>query len=171
MKSPIAEHSDLVLCATPSEIKYFQAPLASKISQVALVDAARLHRPVPQEQDHQAFAVGGLEIIGTSPEEALSLFLQARYAGRLRFSVGFPQSMPSMPLTDARLRLRIPDGYKSLPAVARGVQSRSAGLSTFQSPIGSTVRSNPPSRFGKLPVRDSLRLSFELFKDHMRVCN
>jgi RpiR family transcriptional regulator, carbohydrate utilization regulator len=39
MKSPIVEHSDLVLYATPSEIKYFQAPLASRITQLALVDA------------------------------------------------------------------------------------------------------------------------------------
>jgi DNA-binding MurR/RpiR family transcriptional regulator len=39
MKSPITEHSDLVLYATPSEIKYFQAPLASRITQLALVDA------------------------------------------------------------------------------------------------------------------------------------
>jgi RpiR family transcriptional regulator, carbohydrate utilization regulator len=39
MKSPISVHSDLVLYATPSEIKYFQAPLASRITQLALVDA------------------------------------------------------------------------------------------------------------------------------------
>ncbi len=39
MKSPISAHSDLVLYATPSEIKYFQAPLASRITQLALVDA------------------------------------------------------------------------------------------------------------------------------------
>ncbi|MEW5976238.1 MAG: MurR/RpiR family transcriptional regulator [Acidobacteriota bacterium] len=39
MKSPITEHSDLVLYATPSEVKYFQAPLASRITQLALVDA------------------------------------------------------------------------------------------------------------------------------------
>ncbi len=39
MKSPITEHSDLVLYATPSEIKYFQAPLASRVTQLALVDA------------------------------------------------------------------------------------------------------------------------------------
>ena len=39
VKSPIVEHSDLVLYATPSEIKYFQAPLASRITQLALVDA------------------------------------------------------------------------------------------------------------------------------------
>jgi DNA-binding MurR/RpiR family transcriptional regulator len=39
MKSPIVEQSDLVLYATPSEIKYFQAPLASRITQLALVDA------------------------------------------------------------------------------------------------------------------------------------
>jgi RpiR family transcriptional regulator, carbohydrate utilization regulator len=39
MKSPITKHSDLVLYATPSEVKYFQAPLASRITQLALVDA------------------------------------------------------------------------------------------------------------------------------------
>jgi DNA-binding MurR/RpiR family transcriptional regulator len=39
MKSPITEYSDLVLYATPSEVKYFQAPLASRITQLALVDA------------------------------------------------------------------------------------------------------------------------------------
>jgi RpiR family carbohydrate utilization transcriptional regulator len=39
MKSPITAHADLVLYATPSEIKYFQAPLASRITQLALVDA------------------------------------------------------------------------------------------------------------------------------------
>jgi len=39
MKSPITAHSDLVLYATPSEIKYFQAPLASRITQLALIDA------------------------------------------------------------------------------------------------------------------------------------
>jgi RpiR family carbohydrate utilization transcriptional regulator len=39
MKSPITEHSDLVLYATPSEVKYFQAPLASRVTQLALVDA------------------------------------------------------------------------------------------------------------------------------------
>ena len=39
MKSPIVDQSDLVLYATPSEIKYFQAPLASRITQLALVDA------------------------------------------------------------------------------------------------------------------------------------
>jgi RpiR family transcriptional regulator, carbohydrate utilization regulator len=39
MKSPITEHADMVLYAAPSEIKYFQAPLASRITQLALVDA------------------------------------------------------------------------------------------------------------------------------------
>jgi DNA-binding MurR/RpiR family transcriptional regulator len=39
MKSPITAHSDIVLYATPSEIKYFQAPLASRVTQLALVDA------------------------------------------------------------------------------------------------------------------------------------
>jgi DNA-binding MurR/RpiR family transcriptional regulator len=38
MKSPIVEQSDLVLYATPSQIKYFQAPLASRVTQLALVD-------------------------------------------------------------------------------------------------------------------------------------
>jgi DNA-binding MurR/RpiR family transcriptional regulator len=39
MMSPIVDQSDLVLYATPSQIKYFQAPLASRITQLALVDA------------------------------------------------------------------------------------------------------------------------------------
>jgi RpiR family transcriptional regulator, carbohydrate utilization regulator len=39
MKSAIVIHSDLRLYATPSEIKYFQAPLASRITQLALIDA------------------------------------------------------------------------------------------------------------------------------------
>jgi DNA-binding MurR/RpiR family transcriptional regulator len=39
MKSEITQHADLVLYATPSEIKYFQAPLASRITQLAVVDA------------------------------------------------------------------------------------------------------------------------------------
>lgn len=39
MKSPITECSDLCLYATPGEIKYFQAPLASRVTQLALIDA------------------------------------------------------------------------------------------------------------------------------------
>jgi RpiR family carbohydrate utilization transcriptional regulator len=39
MRSPITAQADMVLYATPSEIKYFQAPLASRITQLALVDA------------------------------------------------------------------------------------------------------------------------------------
>lgn len=39
MKSPITEHSDFCLYGTPSEILYFQAPLASRITQLALIDA------------------------------------------------------------------------------------------------------------------------------------
>ena len=39
MKSPITTFSDLALYAAPSEIKYFQAPLASRITQLALIDA------------------------------------------------------------------------------------------------------------------------------------
>ena len=39
MNSPITTHSDLQLYATPSEIKYFQAPLASRITQLAVIDA------------------------------------------------------------------------------------------------------------------------------------
>ena len=39
MKSPITTHSDVVLYAAPSEVKYFQAPLASRVTQLALVDA------------------------------------------------------------------------------------------------------------------------------------
>jgi DNA-binding MurR/RpiR family transcriptional regulator len=39
MKSPITATADYALFATPSEIKYFQAPLASRVTQLALVDA------------------------------------------------------------------------------------------------------------------------------------
>jgi RpiR family transcriptional regulator, carbohydrate utilization regulator len=39
MNSAITSCSDLQLYATPSEIKYFQAPLASRITQLALIDA------------------------------------------------------------------------------------------------------------------------------------
>jgi len=39
LKSPITTYSDLALYATPSEIKYFQAPLASRITQLAVIDA------------------------------------------------------------------------------------------------------------------------------------
>ena len=39
MKSPITQCSDLCLYATPSEIKYFQAPLASRVTQLAVIDA------------------------------------------------------------------------------------------------------------------------------------
>ncbi len=39
MKSPITACADLSLFATPSEIKYFQAPLASRITQLAIIDA------------------------------------------------------------------------------------------------------------------------------------
>lgn len=43
MKSPITDHSDMALYATPSEIKYFQAPLASRITQLAVIDALFVH--------------------------------------------------------------------------------------------------------------------------------
>ncbi|MFN0172836.1 MAG: MurR/RpiR family transcriptional regulator [Bryobacteraceae bacterium] len=39
MKSPITNHADIVLHATPSEIKYFQAPMASRVTQLAVLDA------------------------------------------------------------------------------------------------------------------------------------
>jgi DNA-binding MurR/RpiR family transcriptional regulator len=39
MKSPITAQADMALYAAPSEVKYFQAPLASRITQLALVDA------------------------------------------------------------------------------------------------------------------------------------
>jgi DNA-binding MurR/RpiR family transcriptional regulator len=39
MKSSITECSDFSLYATPSEIKYFQAPLASRVTQLAVIDA------------------------------------------------------------------------------------------------------------------------------------
>jgi DNA-binding MurR/RpiR family transcriptional regulator len=39
IQSEIVRHADLALYATPSEIKYFQAPLASRVAQLAVVDA------------------------------------------------------------------------------------------------------------------------------------
>lgn len=39
MNSPITARSDLCLYATPSEINYFQAPLASRVTQLAVIDA------------------------------------------------------------------------------------------------------------------------------------
>lgn len=39
MKSPITKFSDLSLYATPSEINYFQSPLASRVTQLAVIDA------------------------------------------------------------------------------------------------------------------------------------
>lgn len=39
MNSPVTKASDLSLYATPSEINYFQAPLASRITQLAVIDA------------------------------------------------------------------------------------------------------------------------------------
>jgi RpiR family transcriptional regulator, carbohydrate utilization regulator len=39
MSSPITRCSDLCLYATPSEINYFQAPLASRVTQLAVIDA------------------------------------------------------------------------------------------------------------------------------------
>ncbi len=39
MNSPITEHSDIALYATPSEVRYFQAPMASRVTQLAVVDA------------------------------------------------------------------------------------------------------------------------------------
>jgi DNA-binding MurR/RpiR family transcriptional regulator len=39
MKSPITGCANIALYATPSEVKYFQAPLASRITQLAVIDA------------------------------------------------------------------------------------------------------------------------------------
>jgi DNA-binding MurR/RpiR family transcriptional regulator len=39
MKSPITEYADVALYATPSEVKYFQAPMASRVTQLAVIDA------------------------------------------------------------------------------------------------------------------------------------
>jgi RpiR family transcriptional regulator, carbohydrate utilization regulator len=43
MKSPITACSDLRLYATPGEIRYFQAPLASRVTQLAVIDALFVH--------------------------------------------------------------------------------------------------------------------------------
>jgi DNA-binding MurR/RpiR family transcriptional regulator len=39
MSSPITSVSDICLYATPSEVNYFQAPLASRVTQLAIIDA------------------------------------------------------------------------------------------------------------------------------------
>lgn len=39
IRSPITAHADIVLHATPSEVKYFQAPLASRVTQLAVIDS------------------------------------------------------------------------------------------------------------------------------------
>ncbi|MFN7996684.1 MAG: MurR/RpiR family transcriptional regulator [Bryobacteraceae bacterium] len=39
MKSAITRFAEIALYATPSEIKYFQAPLASRVTQLAVIDA------------------------------------------------------------------------------------------------------------------------------------
>ncbi|MCI0351958.1 MAG: MurR/RpiR family transcriptional regulator, partial [Acidobacteriales bacterium] len=39
IKSPITAFADIPLFAMPSEVKYFQAPLASRVTQLAVVDA------------------------------------------------------------------------------------------------------------------------------------
>lgn len=43
MKSPLTAFADHSLFATPSEVKYFQAPLASRVTQLAIVDALFVH--------------------------------------------------------------------------------------------------------------------------------
>jgi RpiR family carbohydrate utilization transcriptional regulator len=39
IRSPITNFADIALYATPSEVKYFQAPLASRVTQLAVLDA------------------------------------------------------------------------------------------------------------------------------------
>lgn len=39
IRSPITNFADISLYATPSEVKYFQAPLASRVMQLAVLDA------------------------------------------------------------------------------------------------------------------------------------
>jgi len=39
IRSPITTFADIVLHATPREVKYFQAPLASRVTQLAVLDA------------------------------------------------------------------------------------------------------------------------------------
>lgn len=38
LRSPITNYSDLCIYATPSEINYFQAPMASRVTQLAVMD-------------------------------------------------------------------------------------------------------------------------------------
>jgi RpiR family carbohydrate utilization transcriptional regulator len=65
MKSPITSRADLKLFATPSDVKYFQAPLASRITQLAIVDAlfvflARKHKGRSSMRHYKA----GEELLG-----------------------------------------------------------------------------------------------------------
>lgn len=39
IRSPITAFADIVLHATPGEVKYFQAPLASRVTQLAVIDS------------------------------------------------------------------------------------------------------------------------------------
>ena len=69
MKSPITAQADMALYAAPSEVKYFQAPLASRITQLALVDALfvsialrRKNRTLAQLQSAGIKLLGGAKL-------------------------------------------------------------------------------------------------------------
>jgi RpiR family transcriptional regulator, carbohydrate utilization regulator len=67
IRSPITAFADIVLHATPGEVKYFQAPLASRVTQLAVIDSlfvalavdrksqtmSRLHRIGEQLIEHR----------------------------------------------------------------------------------------------------------------------
>jgi DNA-binding MurR/RpiR family transcriptional regulator len=66
MQSPITKCSDLCLClyATPSEINYFQAPLTSRITQLAVIDALFvLFGSEAQEQNRHEVTTTGEELL------------------------------------------------------------------------------------------------------------
>lgn len=63
MKSPITMFSDFCLYATPSEIKYFQAPLASRITQLALVDALFVSLALKHKNRTAGLLKGSAEVL------------------------------------------------------------------------------------------------------------
>ncbi len=68
IRSPITRFADIALHATPSEVNYFQAPLASRVTQLAVIDAlfaalalgrkartmAHLHKVGEELMEHRA---------------------------------------------------------------------------------------------------------------------
>lgn len=61
IKSPITTLADLALYATPSEVKYFQAPLAARITQLALVDVLFVYIALRRKQKTMKYLQGAGE--------------------------------------------------------------------------------------------------------------